>query len=220
MKEAIRAPIPRKNCCSVASRPRLEGWAVGEQGLRTECQREDIGIVWKDWALLTDLGLVQGGKETELSDGEPSDESTSQHHPSVHGRGLENTTQDEPKSSDKDYQGRNIPVNFRLFPGGLRSGRGNNNSLAVLLLSISAANEAGIQPQKAPSKSELEMNPIQFPLRSSWRSMTRKKSSAGSTPAMTPRSYESRSTSREHVSCLGHRVKKVERQRGRAHITE
>jgi hypothetical protein len=76
--------------------------------------------VYIERALLTDLGLVQGGEETELPDGEPSDESTSQHHPSVHGRGLENTTQDEPESSDKDYQGRNIPVNFRLFPGGAR----------------------------------------------------------------------------------------------------
>jgi hypothetical protein len=176
--------------------------------------------VYIERALLTDLGLVQGGEETELPDGEPSDESTSQHHPSVHGRGLENTTQDEPESSDEDYEGRNIPVNFRLFPGGLRSGKGNNDSLAVLRLSISAANEAGIQPQKAPNKSELEMNPIQFPLRSSWRSMTRKKSSAGSTPAMTPRSYESRSTSCEHVSCLGHRVERVERKEARAHITE
>jgi hypothetical protein len=61
--------------------------------------------VYIERALLTDLGLVQGGEETELPDGEPSDESTSQHHPSVHGRGLENTTQDEPKSSDKDYEG-------------------------------------------------------------------------------------------------------------------
>jgi hypothetical protein len=177
--------------------------------------------VYIERALLTDLGLVQRGEETELSDGEPSDKSTSQHHPSVHGRGLQNTTEDEPQSSDKDYQGRNIPVNFRLFPGGLRSGKGDD-SLAVLLLSISAANEAGIQPQKAPNKSELEMNPIQFPLGSSSRSMTRKKSGAGSTPAMTPRSYryKSMSRSREHVSRLGHRVRKVDRQEGRAHITE
>lgn len=115
MKEAIRAPIPRKNCCSVASRPRLEGWAVGDEGLRTGCQREDLGIVWEERALLTDLGLVQRGEETELSDSEPSDKSTSQHHPSVHGRGLQNTTEDEPKSSDKDYEGRNIRVNVDSF---------------------------------------------------------------------------------------------------------
>lgn len=117
MKDAIRAPIPRKNCCSVASRPRLEGWAEVEKGFRTGCQREDLGIVCEERTLLTDLGLVQRGEETELSDSEPSNESTSQHHPSVHGRGLQNTTEDEPESSDKDYEGRTIPVNFRLFPG-------------------------------------------------------------------------------------------------------
>jgi hypothetical protein len=63
------------------------------------------------------------------------------------------------------------------------------DSLAVLRLNRSAAKEAGIQPQKAPSNNELEMNPIQFPLGSSTRSMVSRNWVAGRTPAMTPRSW-------------------------------
>jgi hypothetical protein len=122
-----------------------------------------------------------------LSDGEPSDESTCEHHPSVLGGGLQYATEDEPESSDKDYQ---TPCGQLLVLFLISRGPGALDSLAVLRLNLSAANEAGIQPQKAPSKSELEMNPIQFPFGSSSRSMTLKKSLEGSTPAMTPRSYE------------------------------